>query len=285
MSRIQGVEIWSMVSCSRQRQHLSDLWSATLVIATNDEECGSIWLRGEPRSFRSGDILLANAGEVHGISATERPTAYFTIFWERSAFERAACEARHPSSPHWSLALLSAPSVADELTRLRDLLELAAPARDVEAAYRQATAALLRAAATGRDAARPVCHPGVRRAAAYAGTSLGQPLSLEQIACEARMSKCHLVRCFQSAIGVPPHRYRTLLRLQRARRLLETGLSVSVVAEETGFADAPHLTRAFREWLGVSPAAWGKAWRASDPWTEQRPKTMPPPVLNSGGHR
>jgi AraC-like DNA-binding protein len=54
---------------------------------------------------------------------------------------------------------------------------------------------------------------------------------------------------------------------------------VAEVADGTGFADAPHLTRAFREWLGVSPAAWGNAWRASDPWTDKRPKTMPPPML------
>jgi AraC-like DNA-binding protein len=268
-----------MVSCSQQRQQLTDTWSATLVIGSDQGVCGSAWLRGEQRPFRSGDILLANAGELQRILPAARPNAYFTIFWERTALERAASEASVAGAPHWSLALLAAGPVSAELMRLRDLLENGRSAQSVEAAYRSATAALLRAAAASRDAVRTVCHPGVRRAALYAGTSLGDPLSLEQMASEVHMSKCHLVRCFQNAIGVPPHRYRTLLRLQRARRLLESGLSVAEVADATGFADAPHLTRSFREWLGVSPAAWGNAWRASDPWAEKRLRTIPPPIL------
>ncbi|MES1178586.1 MAG: AraC family transcriptional regulator [Myxococcales bacterium] len=274
-----------MVSCSLQRQKLSDMWSATLVINPSEGVCGSAWLRGEQRPFRSGDILLANAGDVQRILPADRPSSFFTIFWERTALERAAAEACTTGAPHWSLALLAAGPVSAELGHLRDLLENGASAATVETAYRSATTALLRVATATRDVTRTVCHPGVRRAAVRAAASLSEPLSLEQMAREVRMSKCHLVRCFQNALGVPPHRYRTLLRLQRARRLLETGLSVAEVAEETGFADAPHLTRSFREWLGVSPAAWGNAWRASDPWTEKRPRTMPPPVLNSTARR
>jgi AraC-like DNA-binding protein len=268
-----------MVSCSHQRQQLTDMWSATLVIGSNEDVCGSAWLRGEQRPFRSGDILLANAGDVQRILPADRPSAYFTIYWDRSALDRAASEAGSAGPVQWSLAVLPAGAVSAEFAQLRDLLECGANAQAVEAAYRGTTAALLHAAATNRDAARTACHPGVRRAALNASASLGESLPLEQMARAARMSKCHLVRCFQHALGVPPHRYRTLLRLQRARRLLETGLAVADVADQTGFADAPHLTRSFREWLGVSPAAWGNAWRASNPWTEQRPRTMPPPML------
>jgi AraC-like DNA-binding protein len=119
----------------------------------------------------------------------------------------------------------------------------------------------------------------VRRAVRRVRESFAESLSLDELASELQMSKCHLARCFERALGVPPHRYRRLLRLQAARRLLEAGFSVGEAASETGFADAPHLTRAFRDWLGVSPAAWGSAWRASDPWSEHAPKTIAPPKL------
>ncbi|MET0795320.1 MAG: AraC family transcriptional regulator [Polyangiaceae bacterium] len=266
-----------MVSCSRQRVQLTDMWSATLVIGTNQEACGSVWTRGEQRAFRSGDILLANGGEVQRTLPSKQPSSYFTIFWERSTFERLASAAG--TNPHWSLALLANGPVSLEFARLRDLLECGADAEAVESAYHSTTAALLRAVGHGPEAPRAPSHPTVRRAALYASTNLGEALSLEQIAREVHLSKCHLVRCFQNAIGVPPHRYRTLLRLQQARRLLEAGHAVADVADQTGFADAPHLTRSFREWLGVSPAAWGSAWRASDPWSQRRPKTLPPPML------
>ena len=52
-----------------------------------------------------------------------------------------------------------------------------------------------------------------------------------------------------------------VLRVHEARRLLEQGCSVEEAGESAGFADAPHLTRAFREWIGVSPGAWGRARR------------------------
>ncbi len=248
------------------------------MLGSHDRACGSVWTRGEHRPFRPGDILLANAGDVQKTLPAERPSAYFTIFWEPQAFERATLEAGIDEPAHWSRTFLAAGQVSRQLATVHELLECGADAKAIEAAFRCATRALLRAAARGRDSLRTRCHPGVRRAALYASESLNEARPLEQMAREVQMSKCHLVRCFQSALGVPPHRYRTLLRLARARRLLESGLSVAEVASQTGFSDAPHLTRSFRDWLGVSPAAWGNAWRASDPWSEHRPRTIPPPV-------
>lgn len=267
-----------MSDCARPRLQLTDMWSATLVLGSRDTASGSVWTRGEHRPFRPGDILLANAGEVQKTLPADRPSAYFTIFWDAPAFERAASEAGMSEPAHWSRVFLAAGPVSRQLATLHELLECGASAEAIEAAYRSTTTALLRAVGRVQGSVRTPCHPGVRRAALYASISLNEARPLEQMAREVQMSKCHLVRCFQSALGVPPHRYRTLLRLERARRLLESGLSVAEVANQTGFADAPHLTRSFRDWLGVSPAAWGSAWRASDPWTERRPRTVPPPV-------
>jgi transcriptional regulator GlxA family with amidase domain len=162
------------------------------------------------------------------------------------------------------------------------LLQSGADPEHILQTYRALTVSLLRAANHGSapPPKRSASHPGVRRAARRVRASFAESLSLDELANELQMSKCHLARCFERALGVPPHRYRRLLRLQAARRLLEAGLSVGEAANETGFADAPHLTRAFREWLGVSPAAWGNAWRASDPWSEQAPKTIAPPKID-----
>jgi AraC-like DNA-binding protein len=106
------------------------------------------------------------------------------------------------------------------------------------------------------------------RAAERVRASLAEPLSLSDLASEMRMSKYYLAHSFQHSLGVPPHRYRKLLRIQCARRLLERGLTVDDAALKTGFADSPHLSRAFSEWFGVSPSAWRNAWRACDPWND-----------------
>jgi transcriptional regulator GlxA family with amidase domain len=211
-------------------------------------------------------------------SPTESTHEFFTIYIPREGFERFAREAGLGGSPGWKVSALSSEPLAEAIRQLHALLLSGAGAACVEAAYSAALGALM--ASAGRSAqsrTSGAAHRGVRRAMKRLSADLSESLSLVDLASEAQMSKCHLVRCFQQALGVPPHRYRMLLRLQCARRLLEQGSSVGEVADRTGFADAPHLTRAFRDWLGASPAAWGNAWRASDPWSTKRLHTVPPP--------
>jgi AraC-like DNA-binding protein len=49
------------------------------------------------------------------------------------------------------------------------------------------------------------------------------------------------------------------LRLRSARRLLAAGVPAATAAAEAGFADQPHLTRWFRRYYGVTPAAYQAA--------------------------
>jgi AraC-like DNA-binding protein len=66
----------------------------------------------------------------------------------------------------------------------------------------------------------------------------------------------HLVRAFRREVGIPPHRYLTGRRLDRARHLLLAGNRPSDVAVEVGFHDQAHLTRHFKRMLGVTPGAY-----------------------------
>lgn len=69
----------------------------------------------------------------------------------------------------------------------------------------------------------------------------------------------HLVRAFGGEFGIPPHRYLTGRRLDRARRLLLAGERPADVAAVVGFHDQSHLTRHFRRLLGVTPAAYARS--------------------------
>jgi len=254
------------------------MFSATLVLGACEQECGRVWTRGTERPFRPGDILLAEADEIQRVTPTDRPSTLFTIFWRPSALELAARQGGLFGTVQWAVTQLSAGPLSAELAALHALLEADGDPEAILQTYQATAVALLRAANDGASSvSRTASHPAVRRAARRVKDNFAESLSLEELAAELQMSKCHLARCFERALGVPPHRYRRLLRLRAARRLLEGGLSVGEAAGETGFADAPHLTRAFRDWLGVSPAAWGSAWRASDPWTKRVPQTLPPP--------
>ena len=70
-------------------------------------------------------------------------------------------------------------------------------------------------------------------------------------------SKSHLVRTFTAAVGVPPGRYLTTVRVEAAMRLLlHREYTLDVIASLCGFSGANYLCRVFKKETGHSPAQW-----------------------------
>lgn len=68
------------------------------------------------------------------------------------------------------------------------------------------------------------------------------------------MSPFLFARIFRELIGVPPHKYLVRLRLERARLLLESGMSVTDVCYTVGFNNLSHFIRTFSAHFGVLPS-------------------------------
>jgi transcriptional regulator GlxA family with amidase domain len=83
-----------------------------------------------------------------------------------------------------------------------------------------------------------------------------QNVSIRSLADLAGLSPYYLVRAFHRQVGVPPHRYQTIVRVHRARKLLTSGAALSEVAYRTGFCDQSHLTRCFKRTLSVTPGSY-----------------------------
>ena len=81
-------------------------------------------------------------------------------------------------------------------------------------------------------------------------------VTADEIAAVAGCSRFAAYRAFVSAYGVSPSEYQRQLRVREARRLLAAGVAPATAAAEAGFADQPHLTRWFRRYYGITPAAY-----------------------------
>jgi AraC-like DNA-binding protein len=79
-------------------------------------------------------------------------------------------------------------------------------------------------------------------------------VSLREAAGELHAHPAHLVRAFSREFGIAPHQYLVTRRIDRARRLLLTGLPAHAVAAATGFYDQSHLTRHFKRVVGTTPS-------------------------------
>ena len=82
-------------------------------------------------------------------------------------------------------------------------------------------------------------------------------LSLSEFAQSVNLSVWRLCHIFKSDVGMPPIRYLRLLRMERAKDLLESSfLSVKEIAFQVGLNDESHFVRDFKATYGFSPALY-----------------------------
>jgi AraC-like DNA-binding protein len=82
-------------------------------------------------------------------------------------------------------------------------------------------------------------------------------LSLTDFAQSVNLSVWRLCHIFKSDVGMPPIRYLRLLRMERAKDLLESSfLSVKEIAYQVGVNDESHFVRDFKATYGFSPTLY-----------------------------
>ena len=83
---------------------------------------------------------------------------------------------------------------------------------------------------------------------------------LEQLAREAGISRFHFVRLFHRRLRITPHQYLVRLRLDHAKRLLETtDLAIGAVASACGYTHAGRFAAAFHAAFAVRPSRFRRA--------------------------
>jgi AraC family transcriptional regulator len=83
-----------------------------------------------------------------------------------------------------------------------------------------------------------------------------RPARMYELAREAGMHPVYLARLFRRSFGTSMGQYLRRRRIRAVIGRLGGGGSLSTVAHETGFADHPHMCRAFRAETGMTPSAY-----------------------------
>ena len=110
---------------------------------------------------------------------------------------------------------------------------------------------------SGADRAAPALPPLVAEAIADIRENYAGLYGVEELSERLGVSKSHLVRTFTAAVGVPPGRYLTTVRIEAAMRLLlHREYTLDVIASLCGFSGANYLCRVFKKETGHSPAQW-----------------------------
>jgi AraC family transcriptional regulator len=90
---------------------------------------------------------------------------------------------------------------------------------------------------------------------AYVEEHLSEQIPLAKLARLARLSTFHFCRAFKQSFGVPPHRYHTNQRIERAKVMLaERKHSVTEVGLTLGYSETSSFTAVFRKVTGQPPS-------------------------------
>jgi len=94
---------------------------------------------------------------------------------------------------------------------------------------------------------------------AYINSNLEKHISNVELSELCYLHPNHFVRFFKKKTGSTPQKYMMEQRVQRAKRLIEqTDLKFTDIAARVGFCDAPHLSKVFKSFYGLSPQEYRK---------------------------
>jgi AraC-like DNA-binding protein len=226
----------------------------TLAVVTGGAE--QYRYRGALHRVGPGQIALLNPDEPHdGSRAVEAGWRYRVMYVPAGAFTALAPD--RPGRPSFPDSVVQDTALAASFVALHDALG-ATPSLAREEGFLLLLANL--ALRHGRDL--PV--PGrigreagpVARVRAYLDDHLAEAVPLARLAGIAGLHPLSLIRAFRRSEGMPPHAYQTARRIAQAQALLRQGLATAAVAQDCGFADQSHLTRAFKRVVGVPPGLY-----------------------------
>jgi AraC-like DNA-binding protein len=231
----------------------------------------------------AGSVPVIHPGELHtGSRAVDEGWRYRVMYVPVDYVRDLAADiaGRAQPLPWFGADVIRDLDLAHRLSRAHRLLEADADRRRVDHATSLAAATvagiatpdplaaedalldalstlLVRYACTRAETLRPLANdPRVETMKARLAADVAAPMRVADLAEAVGLSPFHATRLFTQTTGLPPHAWRTQVRLQRALGPLRAGVSVADVAAASGFTDQSHFTRHFRRMFGVPPGRW-----------------------------
>ena len=242
-------------------------------VHTHDKACFALITKGAVRIKMRGAEFVVRAGDLYAIDA-EEPNAGWpvddhgwslrTLYVEMSQLQAILGDGDEGVGRTPALAgpIIRDPGLNPLFRGVHRCSESAGPRLKREEAYCKFVSRLferhMRAKTTIPESGRE--QRAIRLARDFLDHHLDEHVHLADIGHAAGLPPFRLFRAFQQATGMTPHGYQRQARVRFAAGMIRLGHSLSDAAAASGFADQAHLTRSFRQTMGITPGAYRSAY-------------------------
>lgn len=208
-----------------------------------------------PEKVCRGSVVLIEPGVIHACNPSQQQVwSYRMLFLDANWLHDQIKKWHHLSEPVTALHF-AARHINDPATSalVDQLCQASATALDVRQQTQLLTPWLAALAQQGKPSDQPsysvALEPALRHV--YSGANHG--MTVRELAQQCAMSPSQFIRRFKGVMGLPPGQYLQNLRINGARSLIASGVSLADTAYAMGFADQAHLQRAFKVRHAMTP--------------------------------
>jgi len=228
------------------------------VLGTIDAGASRVALEYRDFVAPAGSAMIINPGDVHdGRAYAEQGYIYSMLYIDPWVIDDIAQEfdIAGDTTLFFTHPVISDPDVVLTLKQLhRSLFNQQDPLAH-EIHLIDALRPLISRFSTRRVTLSTVtAEPRIERVRELIHACFAQPLSTADMAAAAGISRVRLNQLFRAAYGLPLHAYLNGVRLEAAKKLLQSGQNAAEVAQAIGLFDQSHLIRRFKGRFGITPA-------------------------------
>lgn len=232
-------------------------WHENIEILCCIEGMGYVKCNLDTHHVQAGDIFVVNSDSVHS-TGTDTTFVYHCLI-----VDDTFCRANGiPVSDLYFQELIRDEALFEAFIQVEQAFSQNQKEHPLwgVAQIRQAVLELLillcrdYAQTNGTQAAKSVCVERVKKAMTYIKSNLSKSLSLDEIADHVGISKYHFSREFKAFTGETVIDSINILRCKEAKRLIESGMTVSAAAMSCGFENLSYFSRTFKKHFGQLPS-------------------------------